>query len=96
MPQSDYSNQVGEQFGLTISSSVVSLTVPSGAARAFIQVETNGVRMSERPATLPTVSAGTLVAAAGPIVAVNSYTPSLVRLIRNGASDSTVNVTYYN
>lgn len=87
-------NQVGEQFGLTVSSSIVSLTVPSSAAFCSIQVETNSIRNTERPSgTTITTSVGEVVQAGQTLI---SFTPSAVRLIRNGASDATVNVKYFN
>lgn len=87
-------NQVGEQFGLTISTSIVSLTVPANAAFCSIQVETNSIRNTERPSgTTITTTVGELVQAGQTLY---SYTPTAVRLIRNGSSDATVNVKYFN
>jgi hypothetical protein len=87
-------NQVGEQFNLTISNTIVSLTVPAGAMYASVQVETNSIRNTERPGgTTITTSVGELVSAGQTLY---SYTPSLVRLIRNGSTDSTVNVKFFN
>lgn len=89
-------NQVGEQFGLTVSNTTVSLTVPAGppvAAYATIQVETNSIRITERPSgTAVSTTVGTLISAGQTFV---SYTPGAVRMIRNGASDASVNVAYY-
>ena len=80
----------GAQFNLTVSTTAVTLTVPSGATHALISVETGDVRMRE-DAVSPTSTDGIYIAA-GTIVELPL--PNALRFIRAGGVDAKLNVTY--
>jgi len=84
----------GAQYGLAVSSSVVTLTVPSGAYCAGIYVRTNPVVFTTDGATDPTSTKG-FQANAGAEISLNSRDEILkARFIRQG-SDATMDVEYF-
>lgn len=78
---------------LTISTSVISLTVPRLAKMAVITVETEPIRYRD-DGTAVTASVGTLLKADGSLV-VCGKSMDTIGFIRDGASDATINVNYY-
>jgi len=85
----------GAQFGLAVSSSVVTLTVPNGAWVAEIYVRSNPVVFTRDGATDPTATKG-VQADAGEIILLKSRDECLkARFIRQ-SSDATMDVEYFN
>lgn len=78
---------------LTISTLVISLTVPRLARMAVITVETEPIRYRD-DGTAVTASVGTLIKADGSIV-VCGKAMDTIGFIRDGGSDATLNVNYY-
>jgi len=75
---------------LTVSSTAVALTVPSGTYSALL---TNGAEAVRLRWGTPTASVGHYLA---PYTSIELFTDmGSVKLIRAGSSDSTVFVTYY-
>lgn len=77
---------------ITVSTLVKSLTVPAGAKKAILRVSTNPIRWRD-DGIAPTAAIGM------PLVADNERefegVLEAVRLIRSGAADATVDVSYY-
>lgn len=85
---------VGGYQQLTVSTSAVALTVPAGALYAVAILEiTNGIRYRD-DGTNPTATVGMPIAGGGwfPICALQL---APMRLIRSGAADAVVNISYY-
>ena len=85
---------VGGYQQLTVSTSAVALTVPAGALYAVAILEiTNGIRYRD-DGTNPTSAVGMPIAGGGwfPICALQL---APMRLIRSGAADAVVNISYY-
>ena len=84
----------GAQFGLAVSSSVVTLTVPSGAYCCGIYVRSNPVVFTTDGETDPTATKGSQ-ANAGSEISLNSRDELLkARFIRQG-SDATMDLEYF-
>lgn len=84
-------------FGtVTVSTSAIGLpSIPTSgqrATKALITIETNPVRWRD-DGTNPTAGAGQPIAAAG--VLEYEGVMEAFKVIRSGASDATLNVTYY-
>lgn len=107
MPLNTISDQAiaGDFEQLTISSVAVTptsskllVTLANGrtksAARAFITVETAGMRL-RFDGVAPTTSVGHLIAAGDYITIDGVENVSNIKMIRATGSDSTVNVTYF-
>lgn len=75
---------------LTVSTSVVTLTVPTGATHALASIEGADVRAWE-DGTNPTATSGLLLVA-GTVVEFDNL--ATLKLIRAGATDATVNLSY--
>jgi len=71
----------------------VSLTVPRGSELAVVVVETEDLRYRD-DGTSPTATVGTLLKADNSLV-VCTKALDRIEFIRDGASDSTINVNYY-
>jgi len=83
----------GNQYGLSISSSAVSLTVPAAAMCAEIYVRTASIVFS-RSGTDPTATQG-FQADPGDIILLNSRSElDRFEAIRQGSADATVDVEY--
>ena len=83
----------GTQYGLAVSTSVVTLTVPNAAMCAEIYVRSNSVVFT-RSNTSPTSTLG-LQANAGDIILLNSRAElELFKIIRASA-DATLDVEYF-
>ena len=78
---------------LTISTSVISLTVPKLAKMAVITVEDEPIRYRD-DGTAVTASVGTLIKADGSVV-VCGKAMDTIGFIRDGGTDATINVNYY-
>ena len=78
---------------LTVSSTAVGLTVPTGSSVAVIIVESNPVRYRD-DGTNPTAAVGTPVLQ-DQSVEVTGDALAAIRFIRSGASDGTLNINYY-
>ncbi len=79
----------------TISTTSIALTsVPSAATYAIISVATQGVRWRD-DAGVPTASVGMPVAAGGQIVLRSRVSIENFRVIRSGAADAELNISYY-
>jgi hypothetical protein len=76
---------------LTISTSVVTLTVPSGATHALATVEGGDVRFWE-DGTNPTASAGLLLISGNAVEFSNLANVKLIKA--TGQSDATLNISY--
>lgn len=82
---------------LTVSNSAVGLTVPSGTHKALIVCESAGVRCRE-DGTDPTATTGALIRDGDVVEYMDSNwesTLNTVRFIRDGGTDATLNVHYY-
>lgn len=77
---------------LTVSSTAVALTVPTGATHAMLSVEGNPVRFYNSGDT-PTSLAGHFLAAGFGPLEIDRL--SSVKLIRQGSADATVQVSYH-
>ncbi|MCB7128068.1 MAG: hypothetical protein J3T61_00830 [Candidatus Brocadiales bacterium] len=87
------SKVTGAQFGLAVSSTVVTLTVPDGAMCAEIYVRTASVVFT-RDGTAPTATKG-MQADAGDIILLNSRDElDQFKVIRQ-STDATVEVEYF-
>ncbi len=78
---------------LTISTAVISLTVPRLAKMAVITVEDQPIRYRD-DGTAVTTTVGTLIKADGGVV-VCGKAMGTIGFIRDGATDATINVNYY-
>lgn len=76
---------------LTISTSVVTLTVPSGATHALATVEAGDVRFWE-DGTSPTSTAGLLLISGNAVEFANLANVKLIKA--SGQPDATLNVSY--
>ena len=80
---------------LTVSTSALGLTVPTGASRALIRVAgANGVTWRD-DGTAPTAAIGHLLVSTDPFLLYDGEL-SKIQFIRTGAADATLNVSYYN
>lgn len=78
-----------------ISTTALALTsVPSGATYAIITVSTQGVRYRD-DGVVPTASIGMPVSADGQIILKSRTQIRNFRVIRSGASDAELNISYY-
>ena len=83
----------GNQYGLSISSTVVTLTVPNSAMVAEIYVRTASI-VFPRSGTDPTATAG-FQADPGDIILLSSRAElDRFEAIRQGGSDATIDVEY--
>lgn len=82
---------------LTVSTVALALTLPAGPIRkAIVNVEANPIRYRE-DGTAPTASIGMLVIASAtvaPFITICGPSVGQFRVIRQGAADAILNVTY--
>ena len=78
---------------ITVSNSAVGLTVPKEARMAAITVENQPLRYRD-DGTDPTASVGVLLKADASM-SVFSHSLGTIKFIRQGGSDSKINVSYY-
>lgn len=83
----------GSQFGLSVSSSVVRLTVPDAAECAEITVRSNTVVFT-RDGTDPTATKG-MPANTGDIIMLNSRAELIGFEVIRESADATLDVTYF-
>lgn len=79
---------------LTVSTTAVGLTVPSGAGRAVIVVEAQPIRYRD-DGTAPTASVGMLCAAALRFDIESRESLLAFRAIRQGGVDAVLSISYY-
>jgi len=79
---------------LAVAASAVALaSVPSGATRAYIQVDTGPVRF-RYDGSNPSTTVGTLIAADGSITLKGESTLAAVRFIRSSGTSASLKVAY--
>ena len=79
---------------LTVSTSAVGLTVPSGAQRAVVVVEAQPLRYRD-DGTNPTASVGMLCVAATRFDIESREALLAFKAIRSGGTDSVLSISYY-
>ena len=84
----------GSDQQITVSTVALALTVPTDAVLAVVTLEDNPIRYLSTGT--PTTSKGTLAKTSTvPVICVGSNQLATFRMIRNGGSDSLVDVEYF-
>ena len=79
---------------LTVSTTAVGLTIPSGATRAVVYVESQPVRWRD-DGVAPTSTVGVPAVDTDAFELPSIQSVNQFQAIRSGASDATLNIVYY-